>query len=74
MDSLYLLGNLVYHGIMLGTGTGKWFITPIPSIGKVYIAYTLIDICRNCSVLLTLAVTTERYVSIIYIGPTVLIS
>ena len=60
MDSLYLLGNFLYYGMTLGAGVGRWMISPFPSYSKIYLAYTLIDVFRNSSVLLTLAVTTER--------------
>ncbi|XP_067941860.1 FMRFamide receptor-like [Watersipora subatra] len=64
VDSLYLLSNLCYYGIIIGCGVGKWIIDPFAAYIRIYVSYSLIDIFRNCSVLLTLVVTAERYICV----------
>lgn len=65
MDSLYLIGNFIHYGLVIGAGMGQWMITPYPAYSQIYISFILIDLFRNCSVLITVAVTVERLVSIV---------
>lgn len=60
VDSLYLVANFIHYGLLTGAGVGKWYITPFPAYSRIYIFYILIDLFRNCSVLITVAVTVER--------------
>ena len=60
VDSLYLIGNFIHYGLVVGAGLGKWFISAFPAYSQIYISFILIDLFRNCSVLVTVAVTVER--------------
>ena len=63
VDTAYLLANHIHYVLTVGLGVWKWYLTAWPAYSRAYVFYNIIDILRNCSVLLTLAVTVERLVT-----------